>query len=289
MSRHPLHQMLDIAFKLLPELVEYQGYLSPSRKSASPPAKWATKETQSRIQHLQKVEEQQSARERLRRLRAIASELDHWEADFRVQQQQRYGGLHHRQEAEWAGLYEYSFGFTSLPAATAYTMYAAIRIRLAEAIYTSLCICNKGDSLLGIINSRPPLSRNGSAPNVNVLAATQSTSDAMMFLMTAEIAPPPLASSSSSSFSSPQTEKMDALLQGLRWARQSLQSLEFFHTGSLKDCGWVATLFAFDSAWSFVNNRRELDGHVDLSRERIWCQDTARRFEALQIPLFGWR
>lgn len=82
--------------------------------------------------------------------------------------------------------------------------------------------------------------------------------------------------------------KTETLLQGLRWSRQAFQSLEYFHTGAMKDCGWLATLFPFDAAWEYVL-RADLAAHVDLSAERDWSIATARRLAALEIPVFAWR
>lgn len=82
--------------------------------------------------------------------------------------------------------------------------------------------------------------------------------------------------------------RTDTLLQGLRWSRQAFQSLEYFHTGPLKDCGWLATLFPFDAAWEYVL-RPELAVHVDLSAERDWSAATAQRFAELEVPVFTWR
>jgi hypothetical protein len=82
--------------------------------------------------------------------------------------------------------------------------------------------------------------------------------------------------------------RAETLLQGLRWARQAFQSLEYFHTGPMKDCGWLVTLFAFDAAWEYVL-RPELLMHVDLSTEREWSITAAQRFASLEVPVFAWR
>ncbi|ETN46891.1 uncharacterized protein HMPREF1541_01080 [Cyphellophora europaea CBS 101466] len=89
-------------------------------------------------------------------------------------------------------------------------------------------------------------------------------------------------------YSVTEAQKTDSLLQGLRWSRQAFQSLEYFHTGSIKECGWLATLFAFDAAWEYVQ-RPQLTGHVDLTAEHEWCIATAQRFATLEIPVFAWR
>ena len=213
-------------------------------------------------------------------------------------------------------------------------MYSGIRVRLAEAIYAALCICSDSASGSGDFDTIKPLALHNIQPNASqgsinipILASTTSTAEAMRFLLTSPTPRPGQTSRSTSSpllptmstypltptltatlpsqASTTSTEKLDALLQGLRWARQALQSLEFFHTGSLKDCGWLATLFAFDAAWAFVDRcsdgadgtmteeeRSELlcgFGRVDLGKERRWCVETARRFEAEGVPLLGWR
>jgi hypothetical protein len=205
MSQHPMHTMLDVALEALPEIAAQHS-----------PSAWTTSEL----------------RQRLARLRNVAAALDAWEREFR--HQQPMGNLHTRKDAQYLGLYDYAFEFSSLSSATAYTMYAGVRVKLSNAIYLTLCSLGMQD---------------------------RSTTGA---------------------------QRSDALLQGLRWARQALQSLEYFHTGAPKDCGWITVLFAFDAAWELVQ-QPQLAGLVDLSKEHEWCLMTAQRFAAMEVPVLCWR
>ncbi len=101
MSRHPLHTMLDVAFKVVPEMTRHR-----SRQI------WRLAES----------------KECLQRLRIIASQLDDWERKVRSGQG---GSLYSRKDAVWTGLYDYAFDFASLSVAIAYAMYTGVRIKLA--------------------------------------------------------------------------------------------------------------------------------------------------------------
>jgi hypothetical protein len=75
---------------------------------------------------------------------------------------------------------------------------------------------------------------------------------------------------------------------GLKWARQALQSLEYFHTGRPKACGKIVTLFPLEAAWSFISDVHA-EGRIDMLEERQWCLATAHRLSSLGIVVFRWR
>jgi hypothetical protein len=105
-SQHPLNSMLDIALKILPEIVNQDM-----------PKKW-------KISGL---------KERLAKAWIVVEELDKWEREL----QSRYHGLLcNKVLSSWGGLYEYRFEFPGTSTATAFAMYTAVRIHVADLIAT---------------------------------------------------------------------------------------------------------------------------------------------------------
>ena len=75
---------------------------------------------------------------------------------------------------------------------------------------------------------------------------------------------------------------------GLKWSRQALQSLEYFHTGRPKACGKIVTLFPLEAAWSFISDVHA-QGRIDMIEERQWCLATAHRLASMDFVVFRWR
>jgi hypothetical protein len=82
----------------------------------------------------------------------------------------------------------------------------------------------------------------------------------------------------------------EAVWEGLKWARQALQSIEFFHTGRPKASGKIVTLFPLDVAWGFISEIHA-ESRIDLTDEKQWCLSTAHRLAASdpEYPVFRWR
>lgn len=82
----------------------------------------------------------------------------------------------------------------------------------------------------------------------------------------------------------------EAVWAGLKWARQALQSLEYFHTGRPKATGKIVTFFPLDAAWAFISEVHA-EGRINLIKEQQWCLSTAHRLTSIEpeYPLFGWR
>ena len=78
------------------------------------------------------------------------------------------------------------------------------------------------------------------------------------------------------------------VMEGLEWSRRALRCLEYFHTGSPKVTGYIATLFPLDAAWAYLSCI-ELNVHTDVSKERDFCVATAQRLSEMKIPVFRWR
>jgi hypothetical protein len=104
LAQHPLHTMLDIAFRALPEVAKQ-----------SMPRKW-------KLTCLE---------ERLRRAWAVVDELNRWERDLRARNQ---GGLYSKTPATWGDLYEHYLEFSVFSSAVAFAMYTAVRIHVAALI-----------------------------------------------------------------------------------------------------------------------------------------------------------
>lgn len=104
LAQHPLHLMLDVAFKLLPEIVKQNT-----------PKKWKTAELE----------------ERLERSWEIVAELEDWEN----QQRSQHGGvLYTHVPAAWQGVFRQRLEFPNTSSGIAFTMYTAIRIHAANLI-----------------------------------------------------------------------------------------------------------------------------------------------------------
>lgn len=103
-ARQPLHSMLDIALKILPELV---------KQDTGEKCKRAV------------------LKERLQKAWDAVAELDGWERCLRSQHR---GDLYTKRRALWEGMDEYAFDFTSISSAIAFTMYTAVRIHVASLI-----------------------------------------------------------------------------------------------------------------------------------------------------------
>ena len=112
LAQQPLHSMLDIALKLLPEIVK---------------------------QDVTKRWKASCFKERLQRAWDIVAELDEWERRLR---RDHPVPLYTKKTAVWQGLHEYAYDFTLLSSATAFTMYTAVRIHVATLI------ANASDSIL---------------------------------------------------------------------------------------------------------------------------------------------
>ena len=82
MSLHPLHKMLDIAFRFLPEIAGFQQHghteeQQSSRHASASPKGWETKDSSRiRMDRLQRTQQHIEARDRLYRLQSIATDLD---------------------------------------------------------------------------------------------------------------------------------------------------------------------------------------------------------------------
>jgi hypothetical protein len=96
--------MLDVALKLLPEMVNQDM-----------PRRWRT----------------QVLKERLGRVQALVAELNAWERRLRSQHR---GMLYTKKPSTWRGLDGYALEFTSLPSAVAFSMYTAVRVNSASLI-----------------------------------------------------------------------------------------------------------------------------------------------------------
>lgn len=104
LAQQPLHSMLDIALKILPEIVK---------------------------QEMAKKWKSSTLKERLQQAWNTVAELDSWERRLRSEHK---GPLYTRRNALWKGLDEYAFEFTSSSSAIAFTMYTAVRIHVAKLI-----------------------------------------------------------------------------------------------------------------------------------------------------------
>ncbi|KAL6240789.1 hypothetical protein RBB50_012353 [Rhinocladiella similis] len=104
LAQHPLHTMLDIALKILPEIVKQDM-----------PKKWTLS----------------CLWERLERARGVAYELAKWEDILRSQHE---GVLYKRRPATWGGLDDYCFEFPLLSSGIAFSMYTAVRVHVAALI-----------------------------------------------------------------------------------------------------------------------------------------------------------
>ncbi|KAI1610438.1 hypothetical protein EDD36DRAFT_326137 [Exophiala viscosa] len=104
LAQHPLHSVLDIALKILPEIVKQDM-----------PKKWKLS----------------SLEERLQEAWATVEELDEWEFKLRSEHQ---GVIYQERSASWEGLADYCFEFELLSTAIAFSIYAAVRIHVAALI-----------------------------------------------------------------------------------------------------------------------------------------------------------
>ncbi|KIW15269.1 hypothetical protein PV08_05314 [Exophiala spinifera] len=106
LAQHPVHTMLDIGLRILPELVKQDM-----------PKKWTLS----------------SLWERLERTKGVARELTEWENTLRSQ---HGGALYKLRPATWVGLDNFCFDFPLLSTAIAFTVYTAVRIHVAALIAT---------------------------------------------------------------------------------------------------------------------------------------------------------
>lgn len=103
-AQQQLHSMLDIALKILPEIVKQDM-----------DKKWKTS----------------TLKERLQMAWNTAAELDGWERRLRSEHK---GPLYTKRRAQWKGMDEEAFDFTSPLSAIAFTMYTAVRIHVASLV-----------------------------------------------------------------------------------------------------------------------------------------------------------
>ncbi|EXJ64401.1 hypothetical protein A1O7_00737 [Cladophialophora yegresii CBS 114405] len=96
--------MLDIALKILPEIVKQDM-----------PKKW-------KIACLE---------ERLDKAWTVVEELDEWESELRLR---HHGVLYVKAPSAWEGVYEHRLDFPGTSAAIAFAMYTAVRIHVATLI-----------------------------------------------------------------------------------------------------------------------------------------------------------
>lgn len=104
LAQLPLHTMLDIALRLLPEVVKQKH-----------PKRWKLT----------------CLKERLRRVWTVVKELDQWERKLRAQHQ---GALYTKRRAAWGDLYDDCLEFSVLSSGVAFTMYTAVRIHAVGLI-----------------------------------------------------------------------------------------------------------------------------------------------------------
>ena len=79
-----------------------------------------------------------------------------------------------------------------------------------------------------------------------------------------------------------------SMRDGLKWSREALRCLEYFHTGTPKATGYISTLFPLDAAWEYLSCI-EVNIETDVSKERDFCLATAQRLSQMKIPVFCWR
>ncbi|EXJ70217.1 uncharacterized protein A1O5_06285 [Cladophialophora psammophila CBS 110553] len=104
LARHPLHSMLDIALKALPEIAKQEI-----------PKSWTVS----------------CLRERLEKACAIVAELNEWERQLRSQHR---GALYTEVPATWEGIYKRRLEFPSISIAITFAMYTAARIHVATLV-----------------------------------------------------------------------------------------------------------------------------------------------------------
>ncbi|KAK5063219.1 hypothetical protein LTR84_005296 [Exophiala bonariae] len=104
LAQQPLHTMLDIALKILPEIVKQEMA-----------KKWKTSTLKERLQFAWNT----------------VAELESWERRLRSGHK---GPLYTKRNALWKGMDENAFEFTSSSSAIAFTMYTAVRIHVASLI-----------------------------------------------------------------------------------------------------------------------------------------------------------
>lgn len=104
LAHHPLHSVLDIAFQILPDIVEQDM-----------PRKW-------KLSCLE---------DRLRKAWAVVEELDGWERRLRSQD---HKVVYKKRSPTWEGLHDHYFEFDLLSTAIAFSVYTAVRIHVAALI-----------------------------------------------------------------------------------------------------------------------------------------------------------
>ncbi|KIW88691.1 uncharacterized protein Z519_10737 [Cladophialophora bantiana CBS 173.52] len=104
LARHPLHSMLDIALKALPEIAKQEM-----------PKSWTVS----------------CLRERLEKACTIVAELNEWERQLRFQHR---GVLYTEVPATWEGVYKRRLDFPNISIAITFAMYAAARIHVATLV-----------------------------------------------------------------------------------------------------------------------------------------------------------
>lgn len=103
-AQHPLHSMLDIALKVLPQ-IEKQDM----------PRKWKLA----------------CLKARLNKIRAIVHELEDWEDRLRSRHD---GRIYNEVPSTWGGAYRHRFAFPDFRTAVAFAMYTAVRIHVASLL-----------------------------------------------------------------------------------------------------------------------------------------------------------
>ncbi|KAJ9609130.1 hypothetical protein H2200_006901 [Cladophialophora chaetospira] len=104
LALHPLHLMLDIALKILPEIVKQDM-----------PKKWKVT----------------CLKERLDKAWVIVEELDEWERQLRLR---HHGVLYTKMLSTWGGVYKCRLEFPDTSTAIAFAMYTAVRVHVATLI-----------------------------------------------------------------------------------------------------------------------------------------------------------
>ncbi|ETI28334.1 hypothetical protein G647_00783 [Cladophialophora carrionii CBS 160.54] len=103
-AQHPLHSMLDIALKILPEVVKQDM-----------PKKW-------KVACLE---------ERLDKAWTVVEELDEWERELRLR---HHGVLYIKTPSVWGGVNGHRLEFPGTSTAIAFAMYTAVRVHVAALI-----------------------------------------------------------------------------------------------------------------------------------------------------------
>ncbi|KIW35117.1 uncharacterized protein PV07_01834 [Cladophialophora immunda] len=147
LAQSPLHSMLDIALKALPEIVKQET-----------PKAWSLP----------------SLKERYEKACAIATELDDWERQLRSQHR---GPLHSEVIASWGGVYERRLDFHNTEIAIAFATYTAVRIHVATLV---------ADTSKEIISRMPTTDIDRSAAMLEALRWARLACESLEYFHTSE-------------------------------------------------------------------------------------------------------